>query len=114
MNELEKKINELSIKYTSETDKDYLKQFGQFFTLSENLLSTLLKHYKYDKHIDILEPSCVFGSIILECMKHFNDFSLDAIEIDKNVYDKTKALFEGRTMNFINADFLKHDFKGLV
>jgi adenine-specific DNA-methyltransferase len=116
MEELEKQINELSIKYTSETNKDYLKQFGQFFTLSTEILSNLTGGLKLPKKADILEPSAGTGTIILECMKHFKNFSLDAIEIDKNVYDKTKVLFEGYealppTTNFVNADFLKHDFK---
>ena len=30
--ELEEKIREFSIKYTQDTDKNYLKKFGQFFT----------------------------------------------------------------------------------
>jgi tRNA1(Val) A37 N6-methylase TrmN6 len=117
MEELEKQIHDLSIKYTSETNKDYLKQFGQFFTLSPEILSNLTVGLKLPKKADILEPSAGTGTIILECMKHFKNFSLDAIEIDKNVYDKTKALFNnlpsrmGALPNLINADFLKHDFK---
>jgi tRNA1(Val) A37 N6-methylase TrmN6 len=116
MEELEKQIHDLSIKYTSETNKDYLKQFGQFFTLSPEILSNLTRDLKLPKKADILEPSAGTGTIILECMKHFKNFSLDAIEIDKNVYDKTKALFDGVPppndgINLINADFLKHDFK---
>lgn len=116
MEELEKQIHELSINYTSETNKDYLKQFGQFFTLSPEILSNLTRDLKLPKKADILEPSAGTGTIILECMKHFKNFSLDAIEIDKNVYDKTKALFDGVQppndgINLINADFLKHDFK---
>jgi len=116
MEELEKQIHELSIKYTSETDKDYLKQFGQFFTLSHEILSNLIRDLKLPKKATILEPSAGTGTIILECMKHFKNFSLDAIEIDKNVYDKTKLLFDevlpaDNCINLINADFLKHDFK---
>lgn len=119
MEELEKQIHELSIKYTSETNKDYLKQFGQFFTLSPEILSKLMGGFapqrQTNKSLDILEPSAGTGTIILECMKHFKNFSLDAIEIDKNVYDKTKLLFDEGfrplTTNFVNADFLKHDFK---
>jgi len=121
MEELEKQIHELSIKYTSETNKDYLKQFGQFFTLSPEILSKLMGGFapqrRTNKSLDILEPSAGTGTIILECMKHFKNFSLDAIEIDKNVYDKTKLLFDGipsrvgALPHLINADFLKHDFK---
>lgn len=114
MEELEKQIHELSIKYTSETKKDYLKQFGQFFTLSPEILNKLTENLKLSsKSPDILEPSCGTGTIILECMKHFKNFSLDAIEIDKNVYDKTKDLFQSNlhNINMINADFLKYDFK---
>ena len=114
MEELEKQIHELSIKYTLETNKDYLKQFGQFFTLSSEILNKLTSGLKLSNKANILEPSCGTGTIILECMKHFENFSLDAIEIDKNVYDKTKDLFEKSHMealHLINADFLKYDFK---
>lgn len=117
MEELEKQIHELSIKYTSETNKDYLKQFGQFFTLSPEILSKLMGDLKLPKKATILEPSAGTGAIILECMKHFKNFSLDAIEIDKNVYDKTKLLFDrvpssvGALPHMMNADFLKFDFK---
>jgi len=117
MEELEKQIHELSIKYTSETNKDYLKQFGQFFTLSSEILNNLTQGLKLPKKATILEPSVGTGTIILECMKHFKNFSLDAIEIDKNVFDKTKLLFDGvpsrigALPNLMNADFLKHDFK---
>lgn len=117
MEELEKQIHELSIKYTSETNKDYLKQFGQFFTLSPEILNNLTNGLKLPKKATILEPSAGTGAIILECMKHFKNFSLDAIEIDKNVYDKTKDLFNhlpsrvGALPHLINADFLKFDFK---
>lgn len=112
MEDLEKQIKELSINYTSKTDKEYLKQFGQFFTLSPVILNELLHDLKFSsKKLDILEPSVGTGLLILECMKFFKNFKLDAIEIDKNIYDKTKVLFE--TLNevvFINADFLQYDF----
>lgn len=112
MEQLKKQIHELSIKYTLETNKDYLKQFGQFFTLSPEILDKLLSDIVLPNKACILEPSVGTGTIILECMKYFKNFSLDAIEIDKSVYIKTKLLFDERvnTTNFMNADFLKHNF----
>lgn len=107
--QLETQIKDLSIKYTSETNKDYLKQFGQFFTLSHEILDKLTVDLPTE-NVDILEPSFGTGTIILECIKKFNNFSLDAIEIDKNVYDKTKNLLKLYPFQFINADFLKYDF----
>lgn len=117
-NELEciqKSIHELSIKYTSDTDKKHLKQFGQFFTLSKDILSKLIT-FEQNTHINILEPSCGTGSIILECIKHFQNFSLDAIEIDETIYNKTIDLFKDKyntechDINFYNQDFFKYNF----
>ena len=115
MERLEKQINQLSIKYTLDTDKVYLKQFGQFFTLSPQILSKLLCGYVQSKNeIDILEPSAGTGTIILECIKHFKLFKLDAVEIDKNIYDKTVELFKNtiniQNPHFINNNFLKYNF----
>lgn len=115
--QLEEKIHEFSIKYTLETDKNYLKQFGQFFTLSSEIMNELIENDAYllkNEKLDILEPSAGTGCIILECIKHFKNFSLDAIEIDKNIYNKTKSFFNlgnTGTVNFINDDFLNYDFK---
>lgn len=109
MEQLEKQIYDLSIKYTTETNKDYLKQYGQFFTLSDEILNKLIEDIPYNA--DVLEPSCGTGIIILECIKNFKNFSLDAIEIDKNIYTKTKKIFSSiDNIHFINNDFLKHDF----
>lgn len=112
MDELENQIKDLSIKYTLNTDKNYLKKFGQFFTLSSNILLKLIDTEHLD-NLDILEPSCGTGIIILECMKKFKNFNLDAIEIDKNVYTKTLDLFKQHSnVKFINSDFLKYNFDG--
>lgn len=116
MEQLEKQIHELSIKYTNETGSDYLKQLGQFFTLSSEILNELLIDIAIPNDACILEPSAGTGTLILECMKHLKNFSLDAIEIDKRIYDKTKLLFDivdkkNYIINLINVDFLKHDFK---
>lgn len=112
MDELENQIKDLSIKYTLNTDKNYLKKFGQFFTLSSDILLKLIDTEHLD-NLDILEPSCGTGIIILECMKKFKNFNLDAIEIDKNVYTKTLDLFKQHSnVKFINSDFLKYNFDG--
>jgi len=118
MEQLENQIKDLSIKYTLETNKDYLKKYGQFFTLSQEILCKLLNHSvkngTENNYIDILEPSVGTGNLILECMKHFKYFSLDAIEIDTKIYDKTKILFEtqnNKNINIVNNDFLKYDFE---
>lgn len=109
MDELENKIRNVSVTYTQKTNKDYLKKFGQFFTLSSDILLKLI-----DTNLDnleILEPSCGTGIIILECMKKIKNFKLDAIEIDKNIYNKTVDLFkEQDNVKFINSDFLKYNF----
>jgi adenine-specific DNA-methyltransferase len=110
MDELEKQIKKLSVDYTKKTSATYLKQFGQFFTLDESIISKLLDDYIIKPNLSVLEPSCGTGRIIKECIE-FPDSTIDAIEIDKKVYDVTTPLFKAfENITFVNDDFLKKNF----
>lgn len=101
-------IHELSMKYTSETERKYLKKFGQFFTLSEKILQKMITSNEND--LSILEPSCGTGSIVLQCIKHFKNFTLDAIEIDDKIYKNTAKLFNKyKNICIYNQDFLTYE-----
>lgn len=111
MDVLEKNLISYSNEYTNNTDKNHLKKFGQFFTLSNELLNKLFNNNNDNQTFkQILEPSCGFGSIILECLK-YNDCNIDAIELDQSIYNKTNELFtDYHNVNIINDNFLNHQF----
>jgi adenine-specific DNA-methyltransferase len=122
MDDLLTKINNLSIKYTKETEKEYLKKYGQFFTLDPIMLDKLLDDYKFKPNSKILEPSFGTGIILhkyrdaemkfnLKCQEEEICTSvIDAVEIDKNIHNKTLKIFKSNyNINFINADFLKEE-----
>lgn len=109
MDTLENNIISLSNEYTNNTDKNHLKKFGQYFTLSTEILNKLLSDNQTFKQI--LEPSCGFGSIILECLKIDINCNIDAIELDQSIYNKTTELFtDYHNVNIINDNFLNHQF----
>ena len=120
MDDLLTKINNLSTKYTKETEKEYLKKYGQFFTLDPLMLDKLLDDYKFKPNSKILEPSFGTGMILhkyrdtemkfnLKCQEEKICTSvIDAVELDKNIHNKTLKIFKSNyNINFINADFLK-------
>jgi adenine-specific DNA-methyltransferase len=110
MEKLEKIIYTLTQEYTKNTEKTYLKEKGQFFTLDKNIISNLLCDYKYNENLTILEPSVGTGNLLKECIK-FKNSVIDAVEIDKNVYEIASNIFKDYdNINFINDDFLTYDF----
>lgn len=111
INTIKENVIKLSNEYTKNTDKSTLKKYGQFFTLNEHLLEQLFNDIELDNKI-ILEPSCGYGMIIYECLKRNKDIKIDAIEIDKNIYNKTKLIYkECNRIQINNNDFLTYNFE---
>ena len=110
LQDLKKSINDISISYTKTTASNYLKQYGQFFTINESLLNLLLNDYKIDsqkQRLEILEPSCGTGTIILECLKLPNAH-VTGVEIDETLANNTSKLFNDvANVTIIKNDFLK-------
>jgi adenine-specific DNA-methyltransferase len=110
LQDLKKSINDISMKYTKNTESNYLKQYGQFFTINESLLSLLINDYNIDnqnKRLEILEPSCGTGTIIFECLKIPNA-NITGVEIDAKLANDTSKLFNDvENVSIIRSDFLK-------
>lgn len=110
LQDLKKSINDISISYTKNTESNYLKQYGQFFTINESLLSLLMNDYNIDtqnKRLEILEPSCGTGTIILECLKIPNA-NITGVEIDDTLANDTSKMFNNvENVSIIKSDFLK-------
>jgi len=110
MDQIKHDIIEFSDEYTKSKNREYLKQYGQFFTLSNVLIENLLD--KRTEFTEILEPSCGSGMIILTCLEKLSKCNIDAIEIDVDIYKKTTQIFKDyNNINVINSDFLKYNFK---
>jgi tRNA1(Val) A37 N6-methylase TrmN6 len=99
---MESKINQISISYTKNIDKNYLKKHGQFFTINQNLLDKII-----DKKLNpktILEPSFGTGRIIIECKKYYPNAKIDGVELETKLFNKIKDII--KNVKFINQDYL--------
>ncbi len=91
-----------SINYMENTDIEYRKKLGQYFTpktVREELLSKLPK-------IDnpkILDPACGTGEFLISCNEIFKNPSLHGIEIDRNLTEIAQSKLKG---NIICKDTL--------
>jgi hypothetical protein len=50
LHELKQVITEISSSYTKDTDVKYLKKYGQYFTINEVILNSLLNDYETNEH----------------------------------------------------------------
>jgi tRNA1(Val) A37 N6-methylase TrmN6 len=83
--------------------KDKKSKYGQFNTGINECQLTLNELKKFTKvEGDVLEPSFGTGNFINELKK--NDVSIDAFEIDKQIFKRIKG------SNCFNSDFLLYDF----
>jgi len=99
-----------TIKYINETDIEYRKSKGQFFTpksIREALLARLPKNLKKPK---ILDPACGTGEFLMTAEKYFNQPRLFGWEIDKKLARISKKVVTGAEIK--NIDSLKNDSYG--
>jgi adenine-specific DNA-methyltransferase len=107
---MENKVNQIniySLAYTKDTDKSYLKQHGQFFTLNQSLLDKLMESKLNPK--SILEPSFGTGRIIVEAKRYYPNAYIDAVELDTKLFNKTKEIIQCSDVKFINVDYLTYN-----
>jgi adenine-specific DNA-methyltransferase len=88
-------LTEESINYIENTDIEYRKKLGQYFTpktVREALISKLPKM----SNPKILDPSCGSGEFLLSCADYFDSPSLNGIEIDENLVNIAKTKVKGK------------------
>jgi predicted RNA methylase len=107
-----KKINDSINKGDLETLINASKT-TDFFPTNEktikNIISSSEEYFQKEK-INILEPSCGLGFIIIGLLNSsLNINSIDAIEYNQNIYNLVKNKISG--VSFINDDFLEYETK---
>lgn len=119
-NELKEKIREkeeftdATIKYIKETDINYRKSLGQYFTpksIREALLNRLPHAIKNPK---ILDPACGTGEFLITAKKYFKSPKLYGWDIDKKLINIAKESIPKANLKKLDAlsnqDYEKYDF----
>lgn len=107
---VELSYSSLSIDITKKLDKKTKSKGGIFFTPPSTVHHAIqiLKPYidKYERSIDVLEPSCGSGEWIKQMLSVSNNAHVDAVEFDKTIYDAIVPHFNSNLVSIFNADFL--------
>jgi len=109
-----KEFTQETINYIKETDLNYRKSLGQYFTpksIREMLLSKLPNTIRKPK---VLDPGCGTGEFLITAKKYFKDSELYGWDIDKKLVDITKQVApEAHLKNtdaLLSQDYDKYDF----
>jgi len=107
-------FQEETIKYINETDIDYRKSLGQYFTpksIREILLGKLPQKIKNPL---ILDPACGTGEFLVSAQKYFKNPKLYGWDIDKNLIKISKTLVPKSHLknmdSLLNDDYKNFDF----
>ena len=109
-----KEFTDATLKYIDETDINYRKSLGQYFTpksIREVLLSKLPNTIRKPK---VLDPGCGTGEFLITARERFKNPELYGWDIDKRLVDITKQVVpEAHLKNtdaLLNQDYDKYDF----
>ncbi|BCX16108.1 MAG: hypothetical protein KatS3mg098_337 [Candidatus Parcubacteria bacterium] len=107
-------FTEATIRYMEETDIEYRKSLGQYFTprsIREALLSKLPTNIKNPK---ILDPACGTGEFLITAKKYFKNPQLYGWDIDKKLVKIAKEVVPEAKLKqldaLLNEDYGKYDF----
>jgi len=109
-----KEFNNFTIKYMEETDINYRKSLGQYFTpksIRELLINKLPNAIKKPK---VLDPACGTGEFLITAKDYFKNPDLCGWDIDKNLITiSNEVVPEAKLKNtdaLFNTDYGKYDF----
>ena len=109
-----KEFTDATLKYIDETDINYRKSLGQYFTpksIREVLLSKLPNTIRKPK---VLDPGCGTGEFLITARERFKNPELYGWDIDKRLVDITKQVVpEAHLKNtdaLLSQDYDKYDF----
>jgi len=110
----EEEFTDATIKYIKETDINYRKSLGQYFTpksVREALLSRLPNTIRNPK---VLDPGCGTGEFLITAKKYFKNPELCGWDIDKKLINIAKELVPKANLKhtdaLLNQDYDKYDF----
>ena len=87
-----KELLDISQQYYDETDLEYRKKHGQYFT-PETLKSKALDLITIEDGSRILENSCGSGEFIKSILERNKNVTIDAYDIDQKLVDLVKENF---------------------
>jgi len=110
----EEELTDATIKYIKETDINYRKSLGQYFTpksVREALLSRLPNTIRNPK---VLDPACGTGEFLITAKKYFKNPKLYGWDIDKKLINIAKELVQKANLKdtdaILSQDYNKYDF----
>jgi len=110
----EEEFTDATIKYIKETDINYRKSLGQYFTpksVREALLSRLPNTIRNPK---VLDPACGTGEFLITAKKYFKNPELCGWDIDKKLINIAKELVQKANFKdtdaLLSQDYNKYDF----
>ncbi|MEA2113738.1 MAG: transcriptional repressor LexA [Patescibacteria group bacterium] len=99
--------------YINQTDINYRKSLGQYFT-PKSIREMLLEKLPKMENPKILDPACGTGGFLVTAKKYFNNPELCGWDIDKKLVDISKNLIPEANLNridsLLNGDYNKYDF----
>ena len=101
-----KQLLDISQQYYDETDLEYRKKHGQYFT-PENLKSKALDLINIEDGSRVLENSCGSGEFIKSILERNRNVTIDAYDIDQKLVDLVKENFP--SVNCFCDDYLLNE-----
>lgn len=104
--------NDIERQYSKETSIEHRKKFAQFFT-PHQIANLMAKWICDDKDIKkILEPAFGLGIFSRAILNQRDDITIKGFEIDQNVFDKSKALFnDNENVSVQLQDYMYNDWE---
>ncbi|HUV42993.1 MAG TPA: transcriptional repressor LexA [Patescibacteria group bacterium] len=109
LSRLREEFHELTIQYIQNTNREYRKTKGQYFTprsIREKLFKKLPKN---KKGLKILDPACGTGEFLLTASKYFKNPSLFGWDIEEELIKRARVVVP--RANLETVDSLKHTTK---
>ena len=111
MSKLTEQYSQLSISVTQSLSKNEKKDYGIFITprvIIEKLFESLCNYTTKNGIViqNILEPACGTCEIVNFCDNNFNNVSIDAIELNSQVFTSVKDLQFKNNVKLINKDYM--------
>lgn len=107
-------VFKISLNLTSLDNMINDRSLGAFYTpltIADFLVEKTLSHFKEDKSITVLEPSCGNGAFLKSIIKRETSCDLTAVEIDSREVEHLKASSEYQSCNIVKNDYLKFHFE---
>jgi adenine-specific DNA-methyltransferase len=104
--------NDIENEYSQFTSLEHRKKFAQFFTpfaIAELMAKWILGN---EQLRDVLEPAFGLGIFSRALLNHREDLNIKGFEIDTNIFEKSKKIFEGHENVILQqSDYMYNDWE---